>query len=352
MIPGGTPALLLQESIPDAITQTINDAIAFLPNVVGALLILLVGWIVGRLLQALVTRILEGIGIGDYSRGTAVEEVSDGDGDGIAKALGKLVAFYVYFVALVAAANILGIQALSDILSDLGDFLPVILGAVVVLVVGFVAGRVIGDIVASVVNGFNFRRYLRDTPLERFSDQEGEFGRYVGMIVTYYIYLLTLLAVADIVQIEALSELLNRFAEYLPALVGGLVVVLVGIWLAERIGDLVASSDPGRLSDLAGFGVKLLIYFITATVALDAMGFGTTLLTSVFVAFVVSFFGALGLALAIGIGVAVGLGGQDYVRNNIGRWGRQARTRVEESGGSSGGGPSGGGTMGDDTMDD
>lgn len=346
MIPGGTHVLLLQETISDTITQTINEAIAFLPNLVGALVILLVGWIVGRLLGALVERIIRGIGIGDYSRGTAVEEVSDGD-DGIARAIGKLVAFYVYFVALVAAANILGIQALSDILSDLGDFLPVILGAVVVLVVGFIAGRVIGDIVADVVSGFNFRRYLRDTPLERFSDQEGEFGRLVGLVVTYYIYLLTLLAVADIVQIEALSTLLNEFAAYLPALIGGLVVLLVGIWIAERVGDLVAGSDPGRMTDVAGLAVKLIIYFITATVALDALGFGTALLTSVFVAFVVSFFGALGLALAIGIGVALGLGGQEYVRQNIGRWGREVRQTVEE-----GGGPSSGGTPGDDTMDD
>jgi len=308
----------LQGTIDNTIDDTIADVIEFLPTIIAALVILLVGYIIGRILGNLVTRVVRKIGVGRYAEGTAIEEVSDGDG--IARGLGLLVSYYVYFVAVFAAVNVLEISELSDLLRDLAGFLPVILGAIVILVIGFVVGRIIGDIVSKIVGSFGIAPYLRETPLERFSDQKGEFGRIVGKLVTYYIYLLTLLTVAEVIEVPALSELLNRFAAYLPALAGGLIVLLVGIWLAERVGDIVRESGEGRPVGLAATGVKILIYYLTITIVLGTIGFQVTALTTMFTAFVVAFFGALGLALAIGIGIAVGLGGQDFVAENIDDW--------------------------------
>ena len=313
-----TTVLPLQGTVSDTIDQTIAGVIEFLPTILAALVILVVGYIVGRVLGGVVTRVVRRLGVGRYAQGTAVEEVSDADG--IARALGLVVAYYVYFVAVFAAVNVLEISALSDLLRDLAGFLPVILGAIVILVVGFVVGRIVGDVVSQVVGSFGVGPYLEGTPLERLSDQKGEFGRIVGKLVTYYIYLLTLLTAAEAVDIPALSELLNEFAAYLPALAGGLVVLLVGIWLAEKVGDIVRESGEGRPIVLAAVGVKVLIYYLTVTIVLGTIGFQVTALTTMFTAFVVAFFGALGLALAIGIGIAVGLGGQDFVADNIDDW--------------------------------
>lgn len=319
---------------PLQIRQAIDDAIAgvveYLPTIIAAFLILLVGYVVGRFLGGVVTRLFRRIGLDRYARQTAVTEVSEPDT--LARALGKLIAYYVYFVAVLAAASVLDIPELSALLRDLAAFLPVILGAIAVLVIGFVVGRIVGDIVADVVGGFGIGPYLQETPLETFGDQEGEFGRIVGLLVTYYIYLLTLLAVAEIVNVAALSTLLNSFAGYLPALVGGLLVLLVGIWVAERVAGLVRESGDGRLMGVAALFVKVLIYYLTVTIALGTIGFETTVLETTFTAFVVAFFGALALALAIGIGIAVGFGGQDFVAENIDDWAGTASEMADVDG--------------------
>ena len=319
-------AMFLQASFTDMITETIGDVIAYIPTIVGVLLILVVGYIIGRVLGGIVTRVVQRIGLDKFAKGTALS--SSGE-DGLARALGKLVAYYVYFVTVVAAASVLEIDALSSLLADLGSFLPVILGAIVVLVIGFIVGRFVGSAVADLVGSFGIGPYLRGTPFERFGDTEGEFGRLVGTVVTYYIYLLTLVAVADIIEIGPLSELLNTFAGYFPALVAGLLVLLVGIWLAERVAALISGTDESRAMDLAGLAVKILIYYITITIALGTIGFEIDPLTSLFTTFMVAFLGALALALAIGIGVAVGLGGKDYVAENIDGWMGQARSVAE-----------------------
>ncbi|WP_336036155.1 mechanosensitive ion channel family protein [Halobacterium yunchengense] len=310
--------LILQGQVSDAVDQTLADVVAYLPTLVAAVVILFVGYVVGRLLGSLVTRVVRRIGMSRYTAGTAVESV--GDHDTIASALGTLVSYYVYFVALVAAVDVLDIDLLTELLADLAAYVPVILGAIVVLVVGFVVARIVGDAVTGVVSGFRVGPYLRGTPLERFGDETGEFGRLVGTLVTYYVYLLTLLAVADILAVDAFSAFMTEVVGYLPALVGGLLVLVVGVWVAERVGGLVRESGEGTVVGVAAAFAKLFVYYLAITVALSTVGVSVAPLTTMFTAFVVAFFGALALALAIGVGVAVGLGGQEFVRENVDEW--------------------------------
>jgi uncharacterized membrane protein (GlpM family) len=322
-------ALPLQvDSVRDAIDEAITDVIDYLPTILGALLILLVGYVVGRVLGGLVTRVVRRLGVDRYAEGTAVE--GETGRDTIARGLGTLVAYYVYFVAIVAAADVLDIELLTELLTDLGRYLPVVLGAIVVLVVGFVVGRVVGDFVADLVGGFGVGAYLRETPLESLGDREGEFGDLVGTVVTYYVYLVTLLAVADILEVGSLSTFLGDLVDYVPALVGGLLVLLVGIWVAEKVADIVAGTGDSRAVGLAAVAVKVFVYYLTVTVALATVGVSVAPLTNLFTAFVVAFFGALAVALAIGVGVAVGLGGKDYVAENIDDWAGSVSESVEE----------------------
>ena len=118
----------------------------------------------------------------------------------------------------------------------------------------------------------------------------------------------------------ALSTFLDELIAYLPALVAGLLVLLVGIWVAERLADLVADVGEGRMAAVGATAVKVFVYYLAITIALATAGFEIVVLTNLFTGFVVAFFGALAIALAIGVGVAVGLGGQEYVAENIDDW--------------------------------
>jgi hypothetical protein len=321
--------LPLQVGLGAAIEETLGGIVEFVPVVVGVLVVLLIGYIIGRVLGGIVTRLLQGVGLSKY-----VPASMKAQPGALERSLGKLVSYYVYFIALLAAADILGIAILSDLLANLAEFLPTILGAIVVLVIGFLIGRIVGGIVEDVVGGLGLAGVVQDTPLERFADSEGEFGHIVGMLVEYYIYLITLLAAADILDIPGLSTLLDTFAGYIPALIGGLVILVVGILVAEFVEELVVNAVEGRVGRVAGVAVKVFVYYIVVTLALSAIGFDTAILTNMFTVFVTAFFGTLAVALAIGVGVGVGLGSKDYVADNIGGWVDNARASVAEPDGS------------------
>lgn len=309
------------------ILGTITSQVAsFLPRLVAAIIVLIIGWIIGRLVGGLVTRILQRADLGRFVRGTPLGD-GDGDGDGLSRALGKLLKYYIYYLAILAAANILGIQILSQLLSDIGAYLPVILGAAVILVIGFVIGRVLEDIIADLIGGFGFDPHLEETPLESLTRDRG-IGGFVGQIVALYVYFLAVLAAADTLNIPILSQLLTTITAYIPQLIGGLIVLLVGIWLGDWVGRQVAGTDRRRLTDYVGVGVKIFVYYITITIALQTAGFGASILNTLFTIVMTALFGALAIAFIIAVGVGGALGSKDYIADNIADWVEGARESV------------------------
>jgi hypothetical protein len=131
-----------------------------------------------------------------------------------------------------------------------------------------------------------------------------------------------------------LSQLLSRFAGYLPTLIGGLAVLIAGILIADFVGDLVSDTDGQWITDVLGLAVKVFIYYMTATLTLNMIGFATGVLTNLFNVFVVALFGSLGLAVAIGLGI----GTRGYIAENIDNWTSQASDTVSEEGSTSGSG--------------
>lgn len=110
------------------------------------------------------------------------------------------------------------------------------------------------------MSGFRIDTYVRGTPLESVTTSVGGIGTATGKLVEYAVYFFTVLTAADILGITALSQLLNDFAAFVPALIGGLLVLVIGVFVADALEDIVASVDASRLTTLVGLGVKLFVY--------------------------------------------------------------------------------------------
>src|SRR3712207_4977391 len=109
-----------------SVEQALNDIFGFLPNLIGFLLILLIGYIVARVLKAFVTKALEALGLDrrlhESDASQYVERVSPGasPSNGIASVVFILVfAFFVF-----SAIGQLGIPALTDFMNQVLAYLP------------------------------------------------------------------------------------------------------------------------------------------------------------------------------------------------------------------------------------
>jgi Conserved TM helix len=141
--------------ISESIQQGIDDLIAFLPRLIGFLLILLIGYLVAKALEKVVALGLEKVGtdraLASGSTGTYVERVIPDWSP--SRAIGRVVFWFVLLGALSIAITSLGINALNDFLADVFGYLPNVVAAILIFVVagalagwlGRTASRLLGD---------------------------------------------------------------------------------------------------------------------------------------------------------------------------------------------------------------
>jgi small-conductance mechanosensitive channel len=226
-------------------------------------------------------------------------------------------------------------DAVVDAVEQAIDFLPGLVGALLILLVGWVIGRALAGLTREIVDTTRLDDMVLDTPLGRIlGGTEASVSRAFGRVVAWFVYALAVLAAADVLEVELLSEWLDTAVSYLPAFIGGLLVIVVGFVVADFVGDAIANTEAATRTVYTHWfadGVRIFLYFTVIVIGLDTMGIDVSIL---FV-FANALAWGLAAAIAIAVGIAFGWGGKDYVADNLDRWTSHASEEV--GGGSSAG---------------
>ena len=135
----------------ESLQQGLSDFFAFIPQLIGAIVILIIGYIVAKILQAVVARVLKAVGFDGWMERSGIKQFFDRaqTNQTPATILGKLVFWFVFIIAITMATDALGIEQVSAVFSQLIAYIPNIIAAVLILVLAgllaqFVAGLVRG----------------------------------------------------------------------------------------------------------------------------------------------------------------------------------------------------------------
>lgn len=241
-------------------------------------------------------------------------------------------------MAVTESANVLQqVQVpgfLEQTISNILTFLPRLVGAVIVLLIGWVIGVAVGKLVKRITDRVELDKFVMDTPLGRMmGGSEGAVSATFGKIAKWFVYAIAILAAADVLAITLLSEWIQTAVSYLPAFVGGLVVIVLGFVVADFIGDAIMQTRAATQTSYTQWfstGTRMFLYFTAIVIGLDTMGIDVGILY----VFARAIAWGLAAALALGLGIAIGWGGHDYVANNIDSWMGQASSAAPESGSS------------------
>ena len=127
------------------VEDTVSDILAYLPRVVGALVVLLVGWILGRVVARLVDRLTTAVRLDSMVLDTPLGQILGGSREAVGNSFAALGKWFVYAVAILAAANVLAITVLSEWMSRAVSYLPAFVAGLVIIVLGFVVADFVGD---------------------------------------------------------------------------------------------------------------------------------------------------------------------------------------------------------------
>ena len=139
----------IQEIIRDSVAAFLEGVGDFLPNILAAILILIIGWLIARVFRGAVRRGLQLI------KFPTIAEKAGIDGflqtGGVKQSSTDLVAVLVYWLVmlmvLLTTVNALRLEVASQLLNEILLYIPNIIVAVIVLVVGLYAANFVAGLV-------------------------------------------------------------------------------------------------------------------------------------------------------------------------------------------------------------
>ncbi len=126
------------EAIRGSLTNTFNGFAEFIPKLFGALIILLIGWLIARAIKFALSKVLKAVNFDSLTEKVGINGYMAKAG---LKARGsdliaKLGYWIVMFTVLTLFFNSLGLESVSGLLQDVINFIPNIIVACILLVIG------------------------------------------------------------------------------------------------------------------------------------------------------------------------------------------------------------------------
>lgn len=143
----------------DSLSLAFHNIITFLPTLLGALVILVLGWIVAGFVARLIEKGLEKVGFEKVVARSGINQTIQRSGASftMSHVVGDLIKWMIRLMFIQAAANILGMPQVTAIMNSIILFIPRVAVAVAIVVIGAFAAGFISKIVPSLFA--NLTRY-------------------------------------------------------------------------------------------------------------------------------------------------------------------------------------------------
>jgi small-conductance mechanosensitive channel len=200
-------------------------------------------------------------------------------------------------------------QSLSVTWTTFLQFFPNLLAAILILIIGALVATAVGQIFIKILDKLAIDTLMKKTGLFIGFEKSGikiSVSKFVGGLIKWFMLIVFFIAAADILNLEQITEFLNKVLLYIPNVVVAVVIMLVGAILAHFLSNVVktavhaANVGPARF--LSGLTYYSIMIFATMA-ALIQLGIASNLIETLFTGFVAM--------IALSGGLAFGLGGKD-----------------------------------------
>lgn len=207
------------------------------------------------------------------------------------------------------------VSSLNAFWGEIAAFFPKLLAALVLLFVGWVVAKLVRSGVKRLLAIAHFETLAQKSGIEEFL-KHGELNITLSSIISevsyWLVILIVIVTVSSSLGLQAVADLFNKVALFLPNIIVAILVLLFGTLMARFLNRLIFAwlnnlgvTGALTISTIAEYIVQIFALFV----ALEQLNIGTQLMTAAFIIL----FGSVCLALAL----AFGLGGREWAADLI-----------------------------------
>jgi hypothetical protein len=245
---GQTPTVVTPTPYaPDTFENVTRDLPGLLLNLVGAIAIFLVGWVIAAFLASLVRKLLNKTDLDNRITNLTASEENVTSIEGIAS---SVVFWVVMILAVVAALNVLKLttvsEPLNNFLNQIFAYLPRIGGAAIIAAVAWLVATITRLVAIRIAHSFALDEKLThatDRPTAR--SEQLRLSETLGDVLYWFVLLFFLPAILSVLDLrgplQPVQTLLNRFLEAIPQILTAIFILALGYVVGQFVQKLVTN---------------------------------------------------------------------------------------------------------------
>ncbi|HCX65429.1 MAG TPA: hypothetical protein DHN33_09490, partial [Eubacteriaceae bacterium] len=210
-----------------------------LQNFIVAIIVLLVGWLIVKMIAGAVEKALQKIDLDEklFSKFQTGEKKVDTN-----HVIGRVVYYILLVILFIIFFNLLNLNMiatpLSSLITTLFNFIPAVLKALLILLFAFVLATVLQWLIVKAGKKLNLQKLFSKLPLSADEENTQSAIETVGKVVFYVVMLLFIPGVLDALNIQGVSapftELLATILSFIPRLMAAALIFVIG-WVVAKI---------------------------------------------------------------------------------------------------------------------
>ncbi len=294
-------AALRLDGVLDPVRNLLGQLLGYLPNILGASMIALAGFVVARVLRALVSSLLAAAGAQRINGCLGLDASIQ-----LPRLGGTLVFILVLVPSLIAALDALKIEAISrpatQVLEQVLGTTPHILAACIIVLLTWYVARFAAGLLTRLLESAGVDTLPEKLGLGQALSGALRPSQLAGRLVLFFALLFATVEAAGQLGFVQVSDVVTTFITFGGDILLGSAILVVGFWLSSLAAGAIARTGKEGSTFAANVARFAILGLVTA-MGLRAMGIANEIVQLAF--------GLTLGAVAVAFALAFGLGGRD-----------------------------------------
>lgn len=272
---------VLDSQILGSIYGMIDQFISFIPILIAVIFLAVIGWIAGKVLGNIGSKILDKIGLDDMIDRTAIGDMIKKSEMNTIGLFAAIIRWFIYLIFAVIIIELLNIQVAALFITQIITYIPLIATALFILVLGLILVDFIAGIIKKVLIATSVDEKIMASAMgETMKAGNITASGVISGLVKLFGYLLFIIAAIEILQFKMLTEFLMSVVNYLPSLFTGVIILLVGLLVIDFFMDYIQATMKGMKVEGVDIVLPIMrgfLFLIIILMALDVMLVNTSI---------------------------------------------------------------------------
>ena len=165
-------------------------------------------------------------------------------------------------------------ESLNKVLGSFLAVIPGLVGAIVLLVIGVIIAKIVSKVIKKILETIQIDRLgekLNEIDMVRNANVKIKISAILSAVVYYILILIFAMAATDVLGMPVVASLMSDIVNYIPKAVTALVVLIIGLLVAEALKKILLSSLQSLAVPSAKIIANIFFYFIFVNVLLIAL---------------------------------------------------------------------------------